>query len=271
MTDRPLPTAPDPAAPGVSRPSASRVVVNVQRWDALTFLHWRVDPAVVQGWLPPGLSVQEVDGTTWLGVVPFVMAGVRVSPLPALGAWSTFPELNVRVYVRDRAGTEGVWFLGLWATSPAFVAATRAAGVPYHPARAAVDAAVHAGGDRTGPPSAVRYRFRSTGRGPLRVPHEHPRLLRDATFRAEVRAHEEVDASSGLVRWLTARWNAYGVRAGRLWRFPVLHEPWTLRRGTLDALDTDVLARLGLPSADPGLVHVAAPVHARFALPRPVG
>ncbi|MFJ4231356.1 YqjF family protein [Cellulosimicrobium cellulans] len=267
MTDRPVPPAPDPAAPG---PAAAphrvpRIVVNAQRWEALTFLHWRADPAVVQGWLPPGLTVQEVGGTTWLGVVPFVMADVRVPPLPALGAWSTFPELNVRVYVRDRAGAEGVWFLGLWATSRAFVALTRAAGVPYHPA----GAVVHARGDRVGPPAAVRYRFRSAGRGPLRVPHEHPGL-RDLTFRADVRAHEEVDASSGLVRWLTARWNAYGVRAGRLWRFPVVHEPWTLRRGTLDALDTDVLDRLGLPPAGPDLVHVAAPVHARFALPRPV-
>ncbi|MGO1935934.1 MAG: DUF2071 domain-containing protein, partial [Cellulosimicrobium funkei] len=160
---------------------------------------------------------------------------------------------------------EGVWFLGLWATSRAFVAATRAAGVPYHPARAAV----HARGDRAGAPSAVRYRFRSDGRGPLRVPHEHPGL-RDLSLHAEVRAHEEVDASSGLVRWLTARWSAYGARAGRLWRFPVVHEPWTLRRGTLDVLDTDLLDRLGLPPADPPLVHVAAPVHARFAVPRPV-
>ncbi len=263
--------APPGAGPGTPPPGASphptpRVVVNAQRWEALTFLHWPVDPAVVQGWLPPDLTVQQAGGTKWLGVVPFRMAGVRVPPLPPLGAWSAFPELNVRVYVRDRAGAEGVWFLGLWATSRAFVAATRAAGVPYHPARAAV----HARGDRAGAPSAVRYRFWSDGRGPLRVPHERPGL-RDLSLHAEVRAHEEVDASSGLVRWLTARWSAYGARAGRLWRFPVVHEPWTLRRGTLDVLDTDLLDRLGLPPADPPLVHVAAPVHARFAVPRPVG
>lgn len=264
MTPRP-PERPGVRAPGASPRGRPRVVVNAQRWEALTFLHWPVDPAVVQGWLPPGLTVQQVDGTTWLGVVPFRMAGVRVPPLPALGAWSTFPELNVRVYVRDRAGVEGVWFLGLWATSRAFVAATRAAGVPYHPARAAV----HARDDRAGPPSAVRYGFRSVGRGPLRVPHERAGL-RGLSLHAEVRSHEEVDAASGLVRWLTARWSAYGVRAGRLWRFPVVHEPWTLRRGTLDALDTDLLDLLGLPPAAPPLVHVAAPVHARFGLPRPV-
>ena len=49
------------------------------------------------------------------------------------------------------------------------------------------------------------------------------------------------------------------------------HEPWALRRGSLDVLDTDLPRRLGLPDGGaPPLVHVAAPVHARFAVPRPV-
>ncbi len=247
--------------PGPPAPRGG-VVVTAQRWESLTFLHWPVDPAVVQRWLPPGLTVQVLDGATWVGVVPFVMADVRVPPLPALGAWSTFPELNVRVYVQDREGAEGVWFLGLWATRRAFVAATRAAGVPYHPVVAAVT------GDGS---DVVRYRFRAPGRrGPFPVPHEHP-ALHSGYLDAVVRAHEVVDASSGLASWLTARWNGYGSRAGSLWRFPVEHEPWALRRGSLDVLDTDLPRRLGLPDGGaPPLVHVAAPVHARFAVPRPV-
>jgi uncharacterized protein YqjF (DUF2071 family) len=242
------------------------VAANAQTWESLTFLHWRVDPDVVQRWLPPGLVVDTVDGATWLGVVPFVMADVRVPPLPPLGRWSRFPELNVRVYVRDRAGTAGVWFLGLWCTRHAFVAATRAAGLPYHHAEAAVgttpDRAVG---------SVLRYRFRATtGAEPFRVPCQ-PARHRPLRLSAEVRSHEEVGAASGLEAWLTARWNAYAVRAGTLWRFGVHHEPWVLRRGTLDALDTDLHARLGLTApADEPLVHVAAPVHARFAVPRPV-
>ncbi|NDO90948.1 YqjF family protein [Cellulosimicrobium composti] len=240
---------------------SARLVVSAQQWEDLTFLHWPVEPGLVQRWLPPGLVVQTVGGATWVGVVPFLMADVRVPPLPALGGWSRFAELNVRVYVRDRAGTEGVWFGGLWATRRAFVAAARAAGVPYHPAAGVVEA---------DGPDVVRYRFRATGRrGPFRVAHEHPALT-GGRLTAVVRAHEEVDATSGLASWLTARWSGYGFRAGRPWRFPVAHEPWTLRRGTLDVLETDLPERLGLPGGEPPLVHVAAPVAARFAVPRPV-
>ena len=260
---------------------APRFPVNAQRWQSLTFLHWPVDPAVVQGWLPPGLTVHTFDGGTWLGVVPFVMADVRVPPLPALGAWSTFPELNVRVYVRDRSGRAGIWFCGLWATRRAFVAATRAAGLPYHPAHADVSTGGPAAPDvrsdgASTVPSVVRYAFVADGgAGPFRVPYEHPGL-RSGRFTAVVRTHPDADAgspgaSSDLDTWLTARWNAYGVRAGALWRFPVHHEPWTLRRGTLDALDTDLHARLGLTApTHPPLVHLTARVHARLGLPRRV-
>ena len=51
----------------VSRPAMHH------RWDLLTFLHWRYDPAVVQRLLPPGLTVQTFDGSAWVGLVPFMM------------------------------------------------------------------------------------------------------------------------------------------------------------------------------------------------------
>ncbi|MBD5785139.1 DUF2071 domain-containing protein [Cellulosimicrobium terreum] len=240
--------------------------VGSQRWESLAFVHRQVDPDLVRTWLPPGLTVDTYDGATWVGLVPFVMADVRFPPLPAVSGWSTFPELNLRVYVRDRTGTAGVWFLGLWCTRHLVVTGTRAAGVPYHHARAAVDAPT------TGP---WRYRFAATaGPEPFRVPHQ-PARRRALRFDATVHAHEAVDATSGLAHWLTARWNAYAVRAGRLWRFPVEHEPWTLRRGVLTSCTTDAFSRLGLPGrpavGEEPLVHVAdAPVHARFAPPRPV-
>ncbi|WP_454041776.1 YqjF family protein [Cellulosimicrobium sp. Marseille-Q8652] len=230
--------------------AAVRFPVTTQRWAALTFLHWTVDPAVVQRLLPPDLRVQTHDGATYVGLVPFRMEDVRLGALPAVPGWSTFGELNLRVYVRDAAGGEGVWFSALWCERAAFVAATRLAGVPYHRCRAAV----------TGEEDDVlRYRFAASSRtAPVR-------------FDARVRAHEEVDASSGLARWLTARWAAYAVRAGRTWRIPVEHPPWTLRRGSVEHLSTDALDRLGLPlPPGPPLVHVAArPVDARLGVPRP--
>ncbi|WP_251152628.1 DUF2071 domain-containing protein [Cellulosimicrobium sp. Marseille-Q4280] len=231
--------------------AAVRLPVTTQRWAALTFLHWPVDAAAVQRLLPRDLRVQTYDGATYVGLVPFRMEDVRLGPLPVVPGWSTFGELNLRVYVRDGAGGEGVWFLALWCERAAFVAVTRAAGVPYHRCRAAV---------RDDAGDVLRYRYASTSRSaPVR-------------FDAQVRALGEVDASSGLERWLTARWAAYAVRAGRTWRIPVEHEPWTLRRGSVEHLATDALERHGFSAAGAPLVHVAArPVDARLGFPRPAG
>ena len=95
-----------------------------QSWRDLLFAHWPVDAAAVQSLLPPGLAVDEFDGATWLGIVPFRMAGVMRRPLPDLPWVSAFPELNVRVYV-TAGGRPGVWFLSLDATNALAVGAAR--------------------------------------------------------------------------------------------------------------------------------------------------
>lgn len=88
-------------------------VVMYQRWRDLLFLHWAVDPVLVQRTLPPGLQVDCYENRAWIGVVPFHMQGVRPRGLPALPGVSAFPELNLRTYVHDRQGRPGVWFYSL--------------------------------------------------------------------------------------------------------------------------------------------------------------
>ncbi len=103
-----------------------------QSWRDLLFAHWPVPVAAVRALVPPGLEVDTFDGATWLGIVPFRMAGVMRRPLPDLPWISAFPELNVRVYV-TRDGKPGVWFLSLDATRlPAVLAARTLFHLPYY-------------------------------------------------------------------------------------------------------------------------------------------
>lgn len=84
-----------------------------QRWANLLFLHWEIDPRLVQATLPPGLNVDTFDGRAYLGVVPFFMQRIRpVYCLPVPGI-SWFQELNFRTYVYDDHGRSGVWFYSL--------------------------------------------------------------------------------------------------------------------------------------------------------------
>ena len=88
------------------------------------FAHWRVSAEAVRPLLPPGLEVDERDGSAWLGVTPFVVTGLRAHGLLPLPRASSFLELNVRTYV-TRDGMPGIWFFSLDASSQLAAAAAR--------------------------------------------------------------------------------------------------------------------------------------------------
>ena len=104
-----------------------------QRWQAVTFLHWSYDPAVVQRLLPAGLTVHTHAGVAWGGLTPFLLQNFRPSGLPAIPWLSSFPETNLRTYVIDSNGVDGLWFLSLDAASLVTVAGARGSlWLPYH-------------------------------------------------------------------------------------------------------------------------------------------
>ena len=96
-----------------------------QCWSGLLFLHWPVDPAMIQSRLPDGLFVDTYDNKAWLGVVPFFMDRVRPVMLPPVPGLSWFLELNVRTYVHDAQGRPGVWFFSLDCNQPLAVEIAR--------------------------------------------------------------------------------------------------------------------------------------------------
>ena len=54
----------------------------------------------MQKLLPAGVEVDTFDGSAWVGLIPFHMDGLGfpgLAPLPYVGS---FPEVNVRTYVR---------------------------------------------------------------------------------------------------------------------------------------------------------------------------
>lgn len=105
-----------------------------QSWHDLLFAHWPIPAEMLRRFVPDALEIDQFDGTSWLGIVPFRMTGVMRRPLPNMPWISAFPELNVRIYVRhhDQAG---VWFLSLDAPNPLAVwAARRFFHLPYYQA-----------------------------------------------------------------------------------------------------------------------------------------
>ncbi|USQ77319.1 YqjF family protein [Ornithinimicrobium cryptoxanthini] len=239
-----------------------RAAVNLQTWRHLTFLHWAYDVETVQSLVPPPLRVQTWEGQTWVGVIPFLMADVRLPRLPAPPGWDAFAELNVRCYVQAPDGRDGIWFLGMVVPRASFALSLRSIGLPYEVA----DGVVARGEDATDD-ARWDYRF-GAPRGVLglRTPQDSAWFTASVQTGAPLTAHERTP----LVESLAGRWTAYHRRARALWRTPVEHEPWPLRHGTVTGELTTPLRWVGLPApaGDP-MVQTAEVVHARLGTFRP--
>lgn len=206
-----------------------------QSWCDLLFAHWPLPAAALRRFVPPGLELQEFDGTAWLGLVPFRMEGVMRRPLPDLPWVSAFPEMNVRTYV-TRDGKPGVWFLSLDATNALAVwAARRFFHLPYYRARMSLTA--EAGG----------FRYRSSRPGAAFIGSYAP-------------ASEPYRATTGsLEHWLTERYCLYASASdGTLLRNDVHHLPWPLQTARADIRVTTILDFHGLQvQGPPPLLHFA--------------
>jgi uncharacterized protein len=184
------------------------------RWTDLAFLHWKVPADALRRHLPAGLELDTYDGDAWLGIVPFRMEDVRVRGLPPIPTASTFPELNVRTYVRV-GRRAGVWFLSLDAGSWLAVQGARAGlSLPYFHARMRV----------TKRGTAVEYES-------LRLAGRAPALFR-AEYEPDGAAHPPVAGT--LEHWLTERYCLFGrSRTKRLYVMDIHHVPWPLQQASV--------------------------------------
>ena len=116
------------------RPLPSGRWAVTQRWNDLLFAHWPVPAAQIAALLPEDLQVDTFQGSGWLGIVPFWMDRIKVRGVPPVPGARSFPELNLRTYVRDPySGARGVYFFSLDASNLLAVAVGRTFyDLPYH-------------------------------------------------------------------------------------------------------------------------------------------
>ena len=81
-----------------------------QRWNDLLFAHWPIATAKMQALLPDWLEADTIQGSAWLGAVPFWLDRIKIRNVPTIPGLRSFPDLNLRTYVRDRdTGTPGFY------------------------------------------------------------------------------------------------------------------------------------------------------------------
>lgn len=199
-----------------------------QSWLDLAFIHYRVDAGQIRRILPSGLEIQEFEGSAWVGLVPFRMAGVTRRPFPGLPCFSSFPELNLRTYV-VLDGKPGVWFFSLDADSWPMVFGGRSFyGVPYHHSR--ITQRLRAGWfeyscERRDGTASFRGRFRPVG---------EPTRPKPGSFE----------------NWAAERYCLYSSTRDGMARTEVHHRPWPIQQAEVEIEHSTILSAAGIMPSD---------------------
>jgi len=228
-------------------PAPVKHPVMKQQWRDLAYIHWAYEPAVVQALLPEGIEVDTFEGKAWVGLIPFSMRNISFPFIPPVPYFGSFPEVNVRTYVK-RNGVPGVWFFSLDVNRliPAFVARTTYF-IPYCWGKAShekVEAKLL---------TSVARRWPSK-----------------SSSRIELLVGERIELPSDLAHFLSARWGLYSKGFGGKLRYaPVDHEQWQLYEASIVGLDDHLVTAAGLP-APTGEAHVmfSPGVSVRIGKPR---
>ncbi len=199
-------------------------VMMIQDWRDLTFLHWAVEPERVAHLMPPGVRPDTLDGTTYVGLIPFRMVDAGLGRGPAVPWAGTFLETNVRLYSVDETGRRGIVFLSLDTDRSIVVGGARLGfGLPYR---------------------WSRMRYSATG-----AVHTYTSSLRwpgvRARSRVVVRVGEPREATP-LDAFVSARWGLHVRWWGRTLFVANEHEPWPLHDAEVLELDDGLLGSVGL-------------------------
>jgi uncharacterized protein len=199
------------------------------RWRHVLFAHWPIPTEVLRPWVPPGLTIEEYGGVSWVGIVPFNTLEFSGRHLPNIPGIATFPELNLRTYVTD--GTKpGVWFFSLDAANPLIVAGAR---LLFHLAYYRALIHLHAVGDEV--------EFNS-----MRRDRNNPQALAHLRYRPTGDVYRAPRGS--LDEWLTERYCLYSAdRSGRLYRLEIHHGPWPLQPAEAEFSENTLAEAAGIP------------------------
>ncbi|WP_141990505.1 YqjF family protein [Rhodoglobus vestalii] len=236
--------------PREAPPLGSATILS-QRWSEVSFLHWRVDPSLVEPHMPAGCRPDVFDGSSWVGIIAFQMSKSSFFGGPSIPWLGDFPEVNVRLYSIDEQGRRGVVFVSLEASHLIPVLMARAAfGLPYQWASMKI-------GQRDG---KVAYKTRRHGQ-----PDAASHIIVQPT---DDPAASVALAADPLATFLTARWAFHETHRGATIYCRNHHEPWPLQPATLLHLDDGLLAVAGfegLADRAPDSVLYASEVRTVFA------
>ncbi|MDR3739293.1 MAG: DUF2071 domain-containing protein [Terracidiphilus sp.] len=224
------------------RPLPSGRWAMTQRWNDLLFAHWPIPAAKMTALLPDWLEVDTCQGSAWLGIVPFWLDRLKIRGVPSIPGTRSFPDLNLRTYVRDQfTGTPGIFCFSLDASNLLAVAIGRSYyHLPYHWSEMRLDQR-----------SEREFAFYSRRRFSSR------QIMFKARYRGLGPSSKLAEHSSGTLEYfLTERSCLFSTNsAGQPIRANLHYVPWPLEEAEAEIERNDLATSIGLtlPNIDPVL------------------
>ncbi len=201
----------------------------VSDWVRALFIHYEVDPVVLQSEVPFELDLR--DGRAFVSLVAFTMRNLRPAFGGRLGALLTAPAathglFNVRTYVRHR-GERGIYFITEWIPNRlSILIGPYTYGLPYRYGRLDYHHH-HERGEVRGSVDA--------GRGG-RIAYAG-RLAQPVSY--------TVCTPGSLAEFLLERYTAFTSRGRHRRLFRIWHEPWPQTSIDIELSDTTALSSSG--------------------------
>lgn len=186
-----------------------------QEWNHALFLHWKVEPGLLEPFIPKELELNTFEGDAWISLVAFTMEKIRPKNLPAFPPISDFHEINIRTYVTHNH-KPGVYFLNIEAQKLVSAKLSKLlSGLPYEKAQM----------ERSQNRELRNYssELRKKGFG----------------FTAKYRVSDQLVPKTDLDLWLTERYCLYLDRGHETYIYEIHHLPWELRKVELKTVQTN--------------------------------
>jgi uncharacterized protein YqjF (DUF2071 family) len=199
-------------------------------WRDLLMLNYSVDPALLTKHVPPGTQLDSFEGKTYVSLVGFRFLRTRLFGFLPVPFHTDFDEVNLRFYVRRRAGEKnrrGVVFVSEVVPKRAVALLARLAyGENYsrHPMRHRIE--------KTATKTSVEYQWRAGG--------EWCRLY------ARISGEAARPPEGSLEQFITEHYWGYAAqRSGGCADYRVAHIPWRVWSSPDAGFEGDAIAAYG--------------------------
>lgn len=180
-----------------------------QEWNNAVFLHWQVELAELEKYIPKGLEIDLFEGKPWVSIVAFTMEKIRPRNLPPFPPISNFDEINIRTYVKAN-NKSGVYFLSIeGGTNISCIIAKKISELPY--------------------------RFSEIKRTKGKYSSSNSEF--NDTLNINYKVKNRINIKSKLDKWLTERYALFQDTSEAINEFEIHHLEWSINEIEIKELD----------------------------------